>query len=74
MGTAEAGRRGLREHASYLLRNNPLMLPRPLRGAGAGVEDAPPKNAEQARLRQGGEHLGRRVDSRRTRRRRRPSI
>ena len=34
-----------------LLRNNPLMLPRPLRAAELDVEDAPPKNAEQARLR-----------------------
>ena len=34
-----------------LLRNNPLMLPRPLRAAELDAEDAPPKNAEQARLR-----------------------
>lgn len=34
-----------------LLRNNPLMLPRSLRAAELEATDAPPKNAEQARLR-----------------------
>lgn len=34
-----------------LLRNNPLMLPRGLRAAELEADDAPPKNAEQRRLR-----------------------